>query len=88
MPLTLECAGECGHEVKLSKERFLQLVRENKKPLCEQCRRYLKPPSARVSQLRKGAAFKDYVLVRSGSSGAGADRPLAKCRVSKVAPES
>lgn len=40
----------CGVNVTLSRKRLRQLARERQHPLCEQCRRYVSPAAARVSQ--------------------------------------
>jgi len=42
----------CGRDVAIrSRRRFLQLVRDDQPVRCEQCRRYVSPGTARVSQL-------------------------------------
>lgn len=45
----IECEV-CGQEVVLPRKRFLALLESGRKPLCEQCRRYVQPVTARVSQ--------------------------------------
>lgn len=45
--LPCEC---CGIEVVVSRERLRRLARSGRRPLCEQCRRYVSPGTARMSQ--------------------------------------
>ena len=46
--LDCEC---CGIAVTLSAERLRELVKSRRKPLCEQCRRYVMPGTARVAKV-------------------------------------
>ena len=40
----------CGIEVEVSRTRLRELVRTRRSPLCEQCRKYVMPGTARMSQ--------------------------------------
>lgn len=40
MARNLPCL-ECGYPVSLSRDKFLQMCRDGKQPLCGQCRRYM-----------------------------------------------
>jgi len=72
--LPCEC---CGIEVKLSRRRLLELVKSNRKPFCEQCRRYVMPGTARTSQPLSETEDMAMRLRRKTGNGAKTKRGLA-----------
>ena len=79
--LSCDC---CGVMVRLSRRRLRDLARDRAKPLCEQCRRYVRPGTARVSQLPSEQVVPALGLARKRGRGAKrvgvlASCPLARC---------
>jgi hypothetical protein len=81
--LSLSCDC-CAVDVRLSRDRFLRLVRADQKPLCEQCRRYVLPGTARKSQPVGETADMALRLVPQAGKGAKRVRPLASCKLKRV----
>lgn len=67
----------CGIEVKLSRRRLLELVKASRKPFCEQCRRYVLPGTARMSQPLGETGDASMRLRRKTGRGAKTKRGLA-----------
>jgi len=79
--LPCEC---CGVMVRLGKARLRDLARRDALPFCEQCRRYVRPGTARVSQLTTEQVDPSLGLSRKRGRGAKparvlANLPLARC---------
>ena len=83
MKLSLPCEC-CAVDVRLGRERFLRLVRADQKPLCEQCRRYVSPGTARKSQ--PVGETRDMSLGLTAKQGKGAKRvrPLASMPLKRL----
>ena len=74
----------CGIEVELSRSRLRQLAKESRRPLCEQCRRYVSTGTARRSE--PIGETRDVSLVLAAKQGrnskkstALASQPLRRC---------
>lgn len=81
--LILKCES-CGFDVAIaSQERFLDLLSENRLPLCEQCRRYVSPGTARVPEVSDSASLTQLGLVDDIGSSTGKRKPLASLRLGR-----
>lgn len=74
----------CGKPVQIQKDRFLAMVKANHQLHCEQCRRFVRPGVARVSQLPSEQEVPKLGLARkcrrgAKRKGALASMPLARC---------
>ncbi len=67
----------CGIEIVLSRKRLHDMARTGQKPLCEQCRRYVIPGTARMSQPISETEVASLRLREKVGSGAKTKRGLA-----------
>jgi len=82
MERSLPCAC-CSIEVKLSRKRLRDLARKKRNPLCEQCRRFVSPATARVSQPLGETRDISMAVARKQGPNAKQVRPLASMPVKR-----
>lgn len=73
----------CGKSVRLSRKRFLQMVKSDQLPICEQCRRFVRPGTARVSELPSEQEFPKLGLARKVGRGANRQGALASMSLAR-----
>jgi hypothetical protein len=78
----------CGIEMELSRERFLYVVPRNLPVFCEQCRRYVTPGTARMSQPIAESGDVATRLRRKTGRGAKTKRGLASWPLKRCTPPS
>lgn len=86
--LVLPC-NCCEKEVRISnRERFLEMVRTDQRPFCEQCRRYVSPGTARVSKIAGEQEFPALCLTALRSRNGDRLPPLAGMKLKRCGASS
>lgn len=76
--------GCCGVPVKVSKNRYRQLVLSDQLPFCKQCGRYVRSGASRMTELSSEQEFPSLGLCKKTKAGSKKRRslesmPLARC---------
>lgn len=83
-PRSLECEC-CGQEVEIrGRQRYLDMVESGRRPLCEQCRRYVSTVTARVPESPGMMDVMTVVARRKIRLGAKRPRVLANLPIGRV----